>query len=71
MLTTTEPPTVPAPVVFDLGRFDSSFAVGLDDGRIRIDLGVDISVFGTLAQLLDLGASITSHALAINAERDR
>ena len=59
------------PVVFDLVDYDSSSAEGLDDGRIRIDLSSDVVLIGTAAELLDLGAAITSHTRGIMVEQER
>ena len=46
----------------DIGTYAATLR---DDGRISLDIGDGLTVTGTKADLLDLGATITSMALSV------
>jgi hypothetical protein len=52
----------------DLDVVGTFAATALADGSVRLDVGDELSLIGTIADLLDLGATITSLAHSIARE---
>jgi hypothetical protein len=60
------------PAVFDLADYGSSFARTLPDGRVQVEFDpAPVTIVGTAAQLLDLGAMLASHTHAAAVELAR
>jgi hypothetical protein len=69
---TPTPASPPGSVVIDLDRVDTTSAFVLDDGRVSIELDeAGVTLVGSLAAMLDHGASVTSHAHSVTRERVR
>ena len=58
-------------VTLDLDDIGTFAATARADGTVSLDIGDDLTVIGTIAGLLDLGATITSLAHSIAREAVR